>query len=177
MRLFIGVPVSDEIKETIRPILDGLEETGADLSISREQNLHLTIKFLGEVVSVDEVHARLATITSAPFPITLQGVDVFPGGEQMKVIWIGVKGAALISLMKETNAILDYLRKDDHELSPHLTIARVRSARKSNELRRFLQTVKNRKFGMMVVKKMVLYKSELTPEGSAYMPLAEFPLR
>ena len=113
MRLFIGVPVSEEIKEKVKPIYEKIKETGADLNLVPLENLHFTIKFLGETDQVEEIKGKLSTIKQKSFTISLENVGVFPSLERMNVIWIGTNSKEIISLMKETDNLLNYIKKND----------------------------------------------------------------
>jgi len=179
-RLFIGVPVSEDVKGKVKPLLDKLNETGADLSLVQLNNLHFTIKFLGDVdeSKVDEIKGKLFELVSAQksFPISLEKVGVFPSLDMIKVVWIGVRDSELTLLMKKTNQVLNYIRENEHEEVPHLTIARVRSARNKLQLKEFLLKVKDELFGEMIVDKLVLYESVLTAEGPVYKELEVFGL-
>ena len=79
--------------------------------------------------------------------------------------------------MKKITTKLDYIRKDVHEEVPHLTIARMKSGRNKEQLKEALQQVEHREFGSMIVEKIILYESELTPEGPVYTIVGEFPLQ
>jgi len=178
-RLFVAVPVSIEIRDRVRQVYAKLEETGTNFSFVNIDNLHFTLKFLGDVEEekVSEIKCKVAEIVSAQkkFEIKLRGVGVFPSLDQIKVIWVGVEDGELLELLKETNEGLDYIRKDEHEKEvAHLTIARVRSG--SERLRDVLDEIKELDFGTMMVDKVILYESELTLQGPIYTEVAVFEL-
>lgn len=179
-RLFVGVPVSEEIRERILPLINSLGKVGADLNLVPLHNLHFTVKFLGETDKTAEIREKLAKIVSAQksFTISLKQVGVFPSLERINVIWVGTEGENFIPLMKETEKELNYIRKNEFATEvPHLTIARVRSGRKKWELQEWVKSNKNTDFGEMEVKKVVLYESELMPEGPVYIVVEEFKLK
>lgn len=158
-RLFVGVPITDEIKEKILPLMNELQGVRA----VPPENLHFTLKFLGEA-DPEEVKRKLSSLICKKFTIKLQKVGSFP-----RVIWIG-GSKELIPLMREVNQLLDHIRKNDYkEDIPHLTIARGSSPE-------FVNKHKDDQFGEMEVDKIVLYESTLTPEGPIYKVVEEFRL-
>tara|TARA_Y100000310_G_C20412617_1_gene682766 strand:+ start:205 stop:741 length:537 start_codon:yes stop_codon:yes gene_type:complete len=176
-RLFIGVPISNNVRERIIPLLNSLKEIDANLNIVPPGNLHFTVKYLGETNEEKEVKKKLKTIQNKKFSIKLKSVSVFPSLDRINVIWIGAEGD-FIPLMKEVNQELDHIRKNDHpEEVPHLTIARVKTGRNRELLQKWLQENQNNEFGEMEINKIILYKSELTPKGLVYTVLEEFPLQ
>ena len=175
MRLFIGVPVSEEIKEKVKPLYQKLKETDAIFNLVPLDNLHFTIKFLGDVdeSKLEEIKGKLSEIKQSSFKISLKGIGAFPSLERINVIWIGTESKEIISLMKKTDHLLNYIKKNDFEKEvAHLTIARV----KSGELKEFVEEFSETDFGEMLVDKFVLYESVLTPEGPIYKIIKEFKL-
>lgn len=174
MRLFVGIPISSGIKE-ILSVSRNLQELGA--SVVCQDNLHITLKYLGTTLEdkIQGIIDKLKDISRLePFRITLSEVGVFPHLEHINVIWIGINEQALTKLILKTHEALDYIRREDHqEIKPHLTIARVKS-KNLLELQNFIEKIKGTDFGSMIVDRIVLYESTLTPEGSVYRPIQEF---
>ncbi len=180
-RLFVAVPVSEEIKNKIRPIAEELSKIGADLKLVSISNLHFTLKFLGEVdeKKIPEIDNKLADIAekTKPFEISIKGVGVFPSLDQISVVWIGVEDSLLASLMKTVGKELDFVRKNDYaEEVAHLTIARVKTGKNKKELQEFMKKYEQKEFGTMKVDKMILFESELTGEGAKHKAVREFEL-
>jgi len=175
-RLFVAVPISREIKEKIISLIQKLRNTEADLKSVSLENLHFTLKFLGKVEEdkIPEIVAKVMEIPSKPFSISLQGMGVFPSLERIKVVWAGINGPELISLIKKINQSLNYIRRGEHEESPHLTLARVKSGKNEEKLQRLVEKYKNTLFGEMRVEKMILYESELGKAGPKYTKIKEF---
>lgn len=177
-RLFIGVPLSEGVKEKIEPIFQKLKETGADLLLVPLENLHLTVKFMGEVEEgkIQEIVDPLKDLASSQkeFALKLDQIGVFPSLQMINVIWIGGKSKEFTQLMKETNRLLKGFRENEHEEVPHLTLARVKSGKNKEKLQ---QLIPNLPFlANLVVTKFVLYESELTPQGPKYKIIEEFEL-
>ncbi|MDP3698875.1 MAG: RNA 2',3'-cyclic phosphodiesterase [Nanoarchaeota archaeon] len=180
-RLFVAVLVSEEVKERIKPVVDELSKTGADLKIVSLSHLHFTLKFLGDVdeKKIPEVTKRLAGIAERmkSFEISLKGVGVFPCMERISVVWIGIEDSELVSLMKKVSKELAFVRKNDHEEEiAHLTIARVKSTRNKKELQEFVKRFEKKEFGRMIVDKLILFESELRKEGAVHKVVREFRL-
>ncbi len=180
-RLFIAVPVSEEIKEKIKSVLTELSKTGADLKIISLSNLHFTLKFLGNVddKQIPEIEKNLVEIAAKTkrFEITVKGVGVFPSLDRISVVWVGTDGH-LISLMKVVGKELDFIRKNEHaEEVAHLTIARVKTARNKEKLQEFVKKFEQKEFGLMKVDKIILFESELQKKGAAYRVVKEFELK
>ena len=178
-RLFIGIPVSanDEISE----LITRLKSIDAALSLVPADNLHFTLKFLGGVdeSKIAELEAKLESIlkTEKKFEISLEGVGVFPDLQYLKVIWIGSKTKQLNLILGKIHACLSYIRKEDYNDIPHLTIARVKSGKNKFELQEIVSDFKDKLFGRMMVDRVVLYESVLTEKGSVYKIEKEFKLR
>lgn len=169
-RLFVAIPVTEEIKESIWPLIQELRISGADLKLVSVENLHFTLKFLGNVDEdkILEIIKKLSAIKQNKFSISLRAVGVFPSPERIKVVWIGIESVELISLVKKINQSLNYVRKEEHEETPHLTIARVKSGRDKAKLQKIVEQYQNTLFGEMKVDKIILYESELGKEGPKY---------
>lgn len=178
-RLFVGIPVSDEIKENLIHLINSLQELDVDLKLVLPEYLHFTIKFLGDVEGskIDEIKEKLKRIKREKFNISLKGIGSFPSLERINVIWVAVKNAEkFIPLMQQVNKNLDYIRKNEYGEVPHLTIARVKTGRNKELLQEWLREHREDNFGEMEVGKIVLYESQLTPNGPIYLELETISL-
>lgn len=178
-RIFIGIPVSEEIKRKIKPLIDKLEETGAELKSVPLENLHLTLKFLGDVEEdkIEEIKEKLYSLKGKEFNLSVNKVGVFPSLEKINVIWIGAENIEIVSLMKEMDQRLNYIKENDHpDNVPHLTIARVKSGRNIERLKTVLKEAAQEDFGEMFIDKFILYESQLTQKGPVYTEVKEFRL-
>ena len=180
-RLFVAVPISEEIKDRIKPVLAELSETAADLKLVSFFNLHFTLKFLGDVAEekIPVIKEKLQKIADDcnKAEVRVKGAGVFPSLEKINVIWIGLEGSSLVPLMKAVNKELGDVKKNSPEEEIlHLTIARVKNGRGKEKLQEFVKSLEKKEFGTMMADKLILYKSELTPEGPIYKVVAEFRL-
>ena len=181
-RLFVGIPVPEKVGEKIKPVQDELVQIGADLTLVSLNNLHFTLKFLGNsdesktvqiVDKLDEIAGK-----TREFLFSVRGAGVFPSAEHISVVWVGAESTELVSLMKDVNQSLDYIRKSEHEEGiPHLTIARVKSGKNKAQLQEVVEKFSDQVFGEVLVDKIILFESVLTPQGPVYTVVREFNLR
>jgi 2'-5' RNA ligase len=156
-----------------------LANTGADLKLVKPQNIHLTVRFLGNVSlpMVDAVHEEMKQISFASFEIELRGLGVFPRLSRPRVVWTGIKKGAdqLVNIFEQLEPRLRGLgfKPDTKGFSPHLTIARVRSGRNKVQLAKVLREVEDYDFGAVKAECLRLKKSVLTPRGPIYSTLRE----
>ena len=178
-RLFIGIPILDEIKQKIAPLSAKISNTGADLTIVSVSNLHLTVKFLGETdeSTIPEILHTMSSLHQKPFSLSFQGVGAFPSLDKITIVWVGIHSPELTALMKKVNQLLNHIRKEERPEIPHITIARVKSSRNITELQRTLLELNNLSCGQMQVDALILYESELKKEGPHYTIIDKIPLK
>lgn len=183
MRLFVAVNLSSEIRERLATVQDRLRHAQADVSWVRPENIHITLKFLGEteekrLPSIREALADAAR-TGASFPMEIAGVGSF-GGRVPRVVWVGVRDGArpLTDLARQVEHVLARLGfpKEKREFSAHLTLGRVRSPRNAEGLLATLHAAREEQFGSITAREFVLMQSQLQPSGSVYTLLERFSL-
>jgi 2'-5' RNA ligase len=160
-----------------------IQKTGADVKLVEPNNIHITIKFLGDTdenhIDAIEQSMKESVLGVNPFPITLKGTGVFPNQNYLKVIWIGILDEGHIKTISQTIdnklALLGF-KKENRGFSPHLTIGRVRTAKKKEQLLSVVAHQKETEFAVQTVQSLYLKKSELTPQGPIYTTLREVPL-
>lgn len=174
MRLFIAFDIPEKVKEQLVSIQKKIK-TEAKIKWVKAENIHLTLKFLGDVAGdkVDEIKARLENISFEPFDVEVSGIGVFPSESYIKVIWVGLRyDRAMENLVNEIREQLNEF-KDDYPFKAHITIGRVRFVRNKKALVEELKKIKV-KSERFTVRRFKLYKSMLTKEGPVYEELAEF---
>lgn len=181
MRSFVAVDVRNPLLEQA---LGELGSLGAGVKVVASENLHLTLKFLGEVDPgrVDEIYGAMeeALRTCAPFQGGLRGLGAFPGLGRMRVVWVGLsEGRERILEMRvrleEALAKLGF-RPEGRPFDPHLTIGRVKSPKGKEELRAFVTAHQATDFGTFAVERVELKESTLTPKGPIYKTLKVYSL-
>lgn len=183
MRLFVAIDLGDDVKEAVGGIQRKMRSGGYDLKMVEAGNLHMTLKFLGEVDAGQK--GRIEGIISDavkgfhPFTLSFHGVGYFGSASFMKVIWAGVKEGSqdFVSLAESLDKGLSFIRKDEHGPSPHLTIARVRQGTSTQKLAHDILSLKDVNLGEACVKEIKLKESVLTPQGPIYSDLRAFPLK
>jgi 2'-5' RNA ligase len=159
-----------------------LLQTGADVKLVEPQNIHVTVRFLGDVTPAmaEKVFDEMKKIQFTPFNVQIKGIGVFPDLRYPRVVWAGITEGAdqLKSVFSQLEPRLRRLgfTPDSKGFSPHLTIARVRSGRNKAQLAEFITENANYEFGAINAKCLRLKKSTLTPKGPIYSTLKEVKL-
>lgn len=156
-----------------------LRSTGARIKLVEPENIHLTVKFLGDLEEpqIQEVSRVIEEISFDPFKFTVQGVGVFPNIRRPATIWAGITEgiSELVEVFGLVNEGLDKLgfERDRRRFQPHLTIARVRGGENRDKLVERLLEVEDYMFGSVKVDRVTLKKSVLTRSGPIYSTLTE----
>ena len=145
------------------------------------ENVHLTLKFLGNVSTsrLAEVRSSLQQLTFPSFTAEIKGAGAFPNLKHMNVIWVGVNEGwtQVEQIYEQVEKLLSGVgfRRENRPFSPHITIARVRSGKKREEIAKFLQHLSDEIFGTIAVDKVRLKQSILSSSGPKYHTLLEVP--
>jgi 2'-5' RNA ligase len=175
MRCFIAVDIDNTLKAKIASLQNQIRIPG--IKLIEPQNLHFTLKFLGEVDdgTIAKVKERLDSLKDFnALDIGLSYVGAFPNANYARVVWIGSE--KLTNLQNHVNDLLSPLFKKDPDIKPHLTIARIKFLKDKQKLQKFLKENANMEIGSMQVKEILLKKSILTREGPVYENLEKFEL-
>ncbi len=177
MRLFIAIELPGEIRETLCTIQEKITCDATKLTLVKPENIHLTLKFLGEVKEdmLEKIKSALNTISFRSFTMTLSGIGVFPSEHNARVVWVGLQdNAELQRLHQEIEKRLQPLGfKAEKDFAPHLTICRIRSVKNKDA---FIEQIKNVKVEekSFTVNSIVLMRSMLTAEGPVYKVMEEY---
>ena len=174
--------IAADVKATTR-LLDmkkSLGELGAQLKFVDLENIHLTLKFLGDtdeglVGNIVEI-MKASVEGIEPFTIEIRGTGVFPNPNYMKVLWVGLENAeSLITMAKSIDNGVSKLgfKREKKGFHPHITVARVKGPRKKNEVQQILRNYQNETFGSQYVDCIRLKKSVLSREGPTYSTIEE----
>jgi 2'-5' RNA ligase len=180
IRSFLAFDIeSDTVLNRLVTAQRQLVQTGADLKIVVPHNIHITIRFLGNITPaiVEKIFDEMKQIKFTLFTVQIKGLGAFPNPRYPRVVWAGItEGTEHIkSVFSQIEPKLRGLgfTSDNRGFSPHLTIARVRSGRNKQKLATFLIENANYDFGAMDAKCLRLKKSTLTPKGPIYSTLKE----
>lgn len=185
-RLFTAIELPIEIRHPIHEHIGRLRTECPDVRASwtREENLHLTLKFFGDtainrVESLSQALKQAAAHTS-DFELVIQGCGTFPPRGQPKVLWIGISPKTEPACLQVYQAIEDECaragcKRDQRRFHPHLTIARLRDSSGSRELAALHQesAFEPRSFR---VGNVCFIRSELSSSGSKYTIIARHNL-
>jgi 2'-5' RNA ligase len=178
IRSFIAIDIADPATiAAITRLEASLQATGANIKLVDPHNLHLTLRFLGNVATphLAEIQDGLDDLVFHPFQVTLQGVGVFPSQRRVTVVWIAFETGHLeiIDLYHQVNTKLTQFgfQPERRRFSPHITIARVRSGRNRVQLIEAIVDAEATLFGSFQVDALKLKKSVLTPQGPIYTTL------
>jgi RNA 2',3'-cyclic 3'-phosphodiesterase len=187
IRAFISMPPDPAVLGQLCQFQKTLEQTlppGAVRWTSPAQ-LHLTLKFLGNIASqaVAEIRDALAQIGSrcARMELRAEGLGGFPSLREPRVIWVGLQGdlAALERLNSRIeHAMRPWAAKDEYKaFNPHLTLGRVRenAGRQARAMGAVLGQIQLPSFGQWRAGEFCLMRSQLSPQGAVYSELAKFP--
>ncbi|MDE0027861.1 MAG: RNA 2',3'-cyclic phosphodiesterase [Deltaproteobacteria bacterium] len=182
LRAFVGVPVGAAVVRAWTTVRPGFE--GGSVRWVPEENLHLTLKFLGDIEET-----RVAAIGSAlrealsdteGFVATARGLGVFPDAARPRVLWIGLDAPALTALACGVDRALAPfgVAPSATPFRPHVTVGRWRHpAPRDPRLRQALARWRDHEFGHVPVGEVTLFRSTLRPGGAIYSPLGIFPLK
>ncbi len=183
MRAFLAVDVDKKLVNEISEVQKKFTDANAQLKFVEPENLHFTFKFFGDISLekseeiIDVVQKKIDNYK--PFQINIRGMGVFPHMGYIRVIWVGVEQAEAFSQMlkdfDETFIKMGFKKEKSYD--PHLTIVRVKGAQNKEALTSLIKELEEVEIGEMMVEKLVLKESELTPAGPIYTNLKEFELK
>jgi 2'-5' RNA ligase len=188
IRAFIAITLSSEIHHNLDQVITNLKSRleQAPVRWMPANNIHLTIKFLGDVsVSNQEILTKMLMAEVSrhtPFEISVGDLGVFPSMRRPRVIWAGVKAPQeLLALHRGVEAEMARLgyAPEERAFSPHLTLGRISRNAGNDDYRQIaevLSTCKVGFLGALRVQSVDLYRSELHPDGAVYTRLYEAPL-
>ncbi len=188
IRAFIAIELTDEIHQQLDEIIARFKKQlpQAPVRWVPAKNIHLTLKFLGEVsvAGLEMLTSQLQKEVAAhhPFEISVGGSGAFPNPRRARVLWVGVEApaelAAVQSSIESAMERLGYPR-EDRLFSPHLTLGRVSRNASAQDLRSINQAVETTKvsfLGAVRVRQVHLFRSDLQPTGAVYTRIFTAPL-
>jgi len=183
IRAFIAVDLDDPVIEKVCNVVEILKPRITEIRWLRKENLHLTLKFLGNIAEsqVEPITAALRHPLGlfSPCTISAKGLGVFPDFRRPKILWVGLTGDQLVQLAAEIESALMPLgfTPENRAFTPHLTIGRWREgSRPAKNLRQEIDSLNDFEFGACAVRQIVLFQSVLKPEGATYSELRTIQL-
>ncbi len=181
-RIFIAVKISDSAVLLARSFQDSLKTSGVKAKWVRAENMHITLKFLGNVKtdllpSIGETLSAVCACHDAA-TLCLKGMGVFPGIRKARVVWAGFEGETdrLYHMQKHMEDELGRIGfpVDKRKFRFHLTLARIKHRVDSRQLLSGIEKFKDTRSDLFSVDRLILYESDLKPSGPIYRPLDEF---
>ncbi len=176
MRLFVGIPFPDDIRDRLGGLSGGLP--GARWV--RPENLHISLRFIGETAGGDEIDIdqALGAVGFEAFEVTLAGVGCFDRRGRVHVVWAGVENPeSLMRLQgKVESALVRFGLEPEHrKYKPHVTLARMKKGA-PREVGQYLEAQNGFTAGPFTVARFTLFESHLGSGGPHYRALADYPL-
>ena len=181
LRAFVALALPDDTVDRLAGLQQGLKSHGLKMSWVRSRNLHLTMKFLGDIQESELAGVRgvlqQAVGRHRSLNLSLQGMGVFPGIKRPRVLWTGLGGDTeqLRSLFVALEAGLEGLgfSRERRGFKAHITLARIRKKVDSRRLLQAIEDVGRFTPQSFVARRVVLFRSDLRPTGAVYTPLTE----
>ena len=181
MRLFVALEIPSKVRENLAELVNSLRAISPQTRWVRPENLHVTLKFIGEVPEtiLASIRTALARVRSVrPVTLDFRGLGFFPNEKHPRVFWAGIEAspnlktlAAEIEKATETVGI----PQEQRPFSPHLTLARFEPPRLPDQLRPAIQENAGRDFGSLHTLQFHLIESKLKPSGAEYTTVESFP--
>jgi 2'-5' RNA ligase len=186
LRTFIAIDLGKSIRDRCLALQDTLTRGGAEVKWVEEENLHLTLLFLGEVEdrtlpALCQAVADCCALHN-PFTLSVESVGCFPNPRRPRVVWVGVgAGSAEVCALHDAlePPLLDLgcYRREERAYTPHITLGRVKGERSTAALATALARQAKWRGGETDVGEVRVLSSELTPQGPIYTVLSRAKLR
>jgi 2'-5' RNA ligase len=183
IRAFVAIRIAPDVTQRICEAQARLEQPLKGIRWVKDNSLHLTLKFLGEIpeerVAAAADALERATRGRERFVFGCRGLGVFPDIRRPRVLWTRLEGKWLVPLAAAVEERLEEVGfpRERREFKPHLTIGRWREFDGPGELlQQQLEGWKDHDFGASPVNEVIFFQSVLKPDGAVYTPLGIFPL-
>jgi len=179
IRAFIAIPLPREVIEHARHLQGELQTMGLRMRWVRPGAIHLTLKFLGDidksrVPGIGKAMAMTAGSVGPP-ALAAKGIGVFPNVKKARVLWMGLAGETvlLVDIHKRLEEQLAPLgiKPENRRFSAHLTLERTRGRLDPHSVVSCIEAIGGLAAVPFAVRQMVLYQSELKPDGAVYTAL------
>lgn len=183
MRIFIGIKLDDAVLDSIEKFLKPFKKIASPLKWTTRENLHVTLKFIGEVPTekYKQIEALLAEadFNTGAIDLNITGCGKFGRGPDLNIFWVGLEKNNKLEEM--FNRIENTLKKagipkEDRQFKPHITVARNKKTFNFKSFFELIEQNSSRLITGTTVTRFQLFESRLTPEGPIYTILKEISL-
>ena len=184
IRVFLAIELPDALRPGLAQVQGELKGSRADVRWVPAGNIHLSLKFFGNVpdeeIETLALAVRQEAATATPFQLQVTAAGAFPSPRAPRVVWLGL-GGDLLPLnrlyygLEKAFAALGY-PPESRAFNPHLTLGRVKSPANRERLAKMLAKMPPVDWPPFEVKELILFQSVLSPQGSKYTPLQVIPL-
>ena len=184
LRAFLAIDLPGSLRPVLSRVQDELKKSGTDVRWVPVGNVHITLKFFGQIPETQvepivEAAGRIAAM-QAPFYLKVTGAGAFPTVNNPRVVWLGLGGDLAVMggfyrKLEEAFAALGF-PPEGRAFAPHLTLGRVKSPRNRVDLSRRLTALPPVESETFQIREIILYRSNLSPQGATYSPLRKILL-
>lgn len=185
-RTFLALDLDEPLRRQLIELQRELDVVGADVRWTRPELLHVTMKFLGDVRDDNDLSRVCAVATEEAgeieaFEFSVAGIVCAPPRGRTRMVWVGVdddttRMAELHRGLDGAYAAMGFAR-ENRTFRPHLTLGRLKGDRRMEPLRQAVAAMAGRSFGLQQAGELVVYASELRPQGPIYTVLTRAPLK
>ena len=175
IRTFIALELPEELKKNLGRLQAQFREGASAVKWVRPENIHLTLKFLGDIQAdmVAPVASALEKLAAGrePFSFEVAGIGAFPNGRNPKVLWAGMLiDDRLRFFQQELETALAGMgfAREDRPFAAHLTLGRLRDGLARKDIAGLIEQYGAERFGRFTADHIVFFKSELKPSGPVY---------
>jgi len=182
VRLFIALHIPENIKNELGRLIGDLKSYADGIKWVAPHNMHLTLKFIGETEknNIDPICHKLDSILSGQpkFEVAVEGLGGFPHLRNPRVLWVGLNNCRpaieMASRIDENLAELGF-EAEKKKFSPHLTLGRIKNRGDFSRLAAHMENLKYHA-GNVILDRVALVQSTLTPQGPIYKNVKEYLL-
>ncbi len=184
IRAFIAIDMPDDVTAALNRLQQELKSLRLNVRWVRPENIHLTLKFLGDIkpADIETIGEAMADAVEGrpPFMLTLSGIGFFPGVNRPRVIWVGLGGETrhltdLQTHLADRLAAVGFPR-EKRSYQAHLTLGRIRQAKRSGQFKPVLQQFSDWGDREFSADRIGLLRSDLKPSGAVYTVLKQVKL-
>ena len=185
MRLFTAIDLSEQVRQHLARAAESLRAQSAlkDLSWIKPENLHITLKFLGDIpdAAVSNLKSGLARLTVPEMSLTPSHFLVLPGQGPARVLAVNIAGDTepLAKVFAQIESAVQPLgvRRESRAYKPHITLARIRRPSRQLTAKTLAKLVDPSLLPapLFLATAFTLYQSQLNPKGAIYAPVARVP--